>query len=97
MGLYGLLVLILVALDLAHFYRTQRCALGRRLLRAPYLPCRRRSPPPVRRRAATAAIAATAERCARRAALRLPGQSAGRSESGRSHRARCGSAWCTWT
>uniref|UniRef100_A0A8V0X6G8 Uncharacterized protein n=1 Tax=Gallus gallus TaxID=9031 RepID=A0A8V0X6G8_CHICK len=39
-GLYGLLVLILVALDLAHFYRTQRCALGRRLLRAPCLPCR---------------------------------------------------------
>lgn len=62
---------------------------------APYLPCRRRSPPPVRRRAATAAIAA--ERCARRAALGLPGRSEGRSESGRCRRTRCGGAWCTWT
>lgn len=52
MGLYGLLVLLLVALDLAHFYRTQRCALGRRLPRARCLPCRSPSPAAAAPRAA---------------------------------------------
>ncbi|XP_052528302.1 protein shisa-like-1 [Tympanuchus pallidicinctus] len=51
-GLYGLLVLLLVALDLAHFYRTQRCALGRRLPRARCLPCRSPSPAAAAPRAA---------------------------------------------
>lgn len=51
-GLYGLLVLLLVALDLAHFYRTQRCALGRRLPRARCLPCRSSSPAAAAPRAA---------------------------------------------
>ncbi|KAM9275350.1 protein shisa-like-1 [Morus bassanus] len=37
-GLYGLFVLLLVAVDLFHFYRTQRCRLGR------LLPCARRPP-----------------------------------------------------
>ncbi|OPJ70244.1 hypothetical protein AV530_019434 [Patagioenas fasciata monilis] len=33
-GLYGLLVLLLMAVDLLHFYRTRRCGLGRILPRA---------------------------------------------------------------
>ncbi|KAM6058998.1 protein shisa-like-1a [Chlamydotis macqueenii] len=33
-GLYGLLVLLLMAVDLFHFYRTRRCCLGRPLPRA---------------------------------------------------------------
>uniref|UniRef100_A0A8C3BQZ8 Shisa N-terminal domain-containing protein n=1 Tax=Cairina moschata TaxID=8855 RepID=A0A8C3BQZ8_CAIMO len=37
-GLYGLLVLALMALDLVHFYRTKRCSLGR------LLPCGRCPP-----------------------------------------------------
>lgn len=37
-GLYGLLVLVLMALDLVHFYRTKRCSLGR------LLPCGRCPP-----------------------------------------------------
>ncbi|XP_074012072.1 uncharacterized protein [Numenius arquata] len=38
-GLYGLLVLLLMALDLFHFYRTRRCRLGRLLPRARRPPC----------------------------------------------------------
>ncbi|XP_063201457.1 uncharacterized protein LOC134520286, partial [Chroicocephalus ridibundus] len=33
-GLYGLLILLLMAVDLFHFYRTRRCRLGRLLPRA---------------------------------------------------------------
>ncbi|XP_029869876.2 protein shisa-like-1 [Aquila chrysaetos chrysaetos] len=44
-GLYGLLVLLLMAVDLLHFYRTRRCRLGRLLPRACRPPCR----PPGRR------------------------------------------------
>ncbi|KAM9637525.1 protein shisa-like-1 [Morphnus guianensis] len=44
-GLYGLLVLLLMAVDLFHFYRTRRCRLGRLLPRACRPPCR----PPGRR------------------------------------------------
>ncbi|KAM6060084.1 uncharacterized protein LJ206_014507 [Theristicus caerulescens] len=38
-GLYGLLVLLLMALDLLHFYRTRRCRLARLLPRARRPPC----------------------------------------------------------
>ncbi|XP_076204787.1 protein shisa-like-1 [Aptenodytes patagonicus] len=38
-GLYGLLVLLLMAVDLFHFYRTRRCRLGRLLPRAGCPPC----------------------------------------------------------
>ncbi|XP_074900117.1 protein shisa-like-1 [Buteo buteo] len=44
-GLYGLLILLLMAVDLFHFYRTRRCRLGRLLPRACRPPCR----PPGRR------------------------------------------------
>nr|XP_021397528.1 protein shisa-like-1 [Lonchura striata domestica] len=37
-GLYGLLVLLLMALDLCHFYWTRRCHLGRLLPRACRVP-----------------------------------------------------------
>uniref|UniRef100_A0A8C8BH64 Unc-45 myosin chaperone A n=1 Tax=Otus sunia TaxID=257818 RepID=A0A8C8BH64_9STRI len=39
-GLYGLLVLLLMAVDLFHFYRTRRCHLGRLLPRTCRLPRR---------------------------------------------------------
>ncbi|XP_030312529.1 protein shisa-like-1a [Calypte anna] len=38
-ALYGLLILVLMAVDLLHFYRTHRCCLGR------LLPCRPCRPP----------------------------------------------------
>ncbi|XP_040456164.1 protein shisa-like-1a [Falco naumanni] len=38
-GLYGLLILLLMAVDLFHFYRTRRCRLGRLLPCARCLPC----------------------------------------------------------
>ncbi|XP_057225833.1 protein shisa-like-1 [Malurus melanocephalus] len=41
-GLYGLLVLLLMAIDLCHFYRTRRCHLSRLLPRACRMPCGRR-------------------------------------------------------
>ncbi|XP_072726301.1 protein shisa-like-1a [Ciconia boyciana] len=56
-GLYGLLVLLLMAVDLFHFCRTRRCRLGRLLPRACRPPCgppggrQPRSRPPRRARA----------------------------------------------
>ncbi|XP_071424183.1 protein shisa-like-1 [Pithys albifrons albifrons] len=41
-GFYGLLVLLLMAIDLCHFYRTRRCHLGRLL---PCARCPSRRPP----------------------------------------------------
>ncbi|XP_027544336.1 protein shisa-like-1 [Neopelma chrysocephalum] len=45
-GLYGLLVLLLMAIDLCHFYWTRRCHLGRLLPCARCPPCRPRGGPP---------------------------------------------------
>lgn len=39
-GLYGLFIILLMAVDLIHFYRTRRCRLGRLLPRACRPPCR---------------------------------------------------------
>ncbi|KAM6351467.1 uncharacterized protein FN964_008024 [Alca torda] len=61
-GLYGLLVLLLMAADLFHFYRTRRCRLGRLLPRA-------RRPPRARPGGAPSPLPA-APRCRRPGAPR---------------------------